>query len=327
MTKMEYSQILPLEDKVSRFVLGTMFMLSEEDDKKNFDLLDDTLEVGINALDTGAAYGDGLCESKLGKYFKERGCRDDYFIITKCCHPTDYRKRVNPFDIESDLHDSLARLGTDRIDLYLLHRDDISKPVGPLMETLAKYQKQGKIRSYGVSNWTTDRIIEANKYCEENGLPKIVASSPNYSLAQQYREPWAPGCVTISGPENEKEREWYAKTQMPVMAYSSMARGLFSGRFTRKMFEETPEKFDYFCRLAYCGDSNFTRLERCEEIAKNRGCGVPQVALAFILDGAMNVFPIVGAANKNELISTVGALDLKLSPEEVAYLDLKTDKI
>lgn len=322
---MEYSVFKPLDKKVSRFVIGTASIVASDDNSKDFDRLDAALDVGINVIDTAMGYGRGTTEIALGNYFQQRGKRDQFFLISKCCHPSPWRTRVNTYDLEADLNDALVKMHTDYIDLYLLHRDDPSKPVGPIVETLAKYQKAGKILGYGASNWTTERIDEANAYAAEHGLPPFIVSSPNYSLAQQYQDPWAPGCLTISGPENEKARQWYVDNQMPVLAYSSMARGLFSGRFTREMFEKTPEKFDPVCAKAYCGPENFTRLERCAEIAKERGCEIPQVAMAFILDCPMNVFPVIGAETRDEMLSSIGALDVKLTQAEVDYLDLKRD--
>jgi aryl-alcohol dehydrogenase-like predicted oxidoreductase len=322
---MEYTTFPGIDRKVSRFIIGTASIMLKDDNSQDFDRLDAALELGINVLDTALSYGRDTTEVALGKYFKERGRRKDFVLITKGCHPNFYRKRVTPYDLESDLNDSLAKLGTDYIDLYLLHRDDPEVPVGPLMETLDRYRREGKILAYGVSNWTTARIEEANQYAKEHNLAPIVVSSPNYSLAQQYREPWAPGCITISGPENESERAWYKKTQMPVLAYSSMARGLFSGRITRELFEKDPGSIDEVCANAYCGPENFTRLERCTELAKEKGCTIPQVAMAFILNSGMNVFPIIGAENREEMLSSIGALDVKLTQAEVDWLDLKRD--
>lgn len=322
---MEYSKFNTIDKKVSRFIVGTMSIVDKEDLKEDFERLDAAVEMGINTLDTAMGYGRGTTEIALGKYFKSRGNRDQIFLISKACHPSPWRTRVNTFDLEADLNDALVKMNTDYIDLYMLHRDDDTKPVGPIIDTLYKYYKAGKILGYGVSNWTVERIEEANEYAKANNMPPFIVSSPNYSLAQQYAEPWAPGCITISGPENKKSQEWYAANQMPVLAYSSMARGLFSGRITREQWVNRPEEIDPVCNKAYCGDTNFTRLERAEQLANEKGVSIPQIALAFILCGEMNVFPIIGAANKEELTSSIGSLLVKLTREEVEWLDLKRD--
>ncbi len=80
-----------------------------------------------------------------------------------------------------------------------------------------------------------------------------------------------------------------------------------------------------FCRIGYCYEENFVRLDRCKEIAEEKGCTIPQVAMAYVLDSPLNAFPIIGAANRSEIESSIGALNVKLTPQEVLYLELKTD--
>ena len=99
-----------------------------------------------------------------------------------------------------------------------------------------------------------------------------------------------------------------------------------SGRFTREMWKNHPEELPGSVQ-AYLGEENFTRLERCAQLAEKHNCEIPQIALAFEIDGPMNVFPILGAANKEELESSLRALDVKLTKEECEYLDLKRDEL
>lgn len=321
---MEYGSIGNSKKPVSRLVLGTMGMVDREDLTADFERLDAALEMGIQTLDTAMGYGRGTTEIALGKYFKSRGNRDDVYLISKACHPSPWRRRVTTFDLSADLHDALAKMGTDRIDLYMLHRDDPSVPVSDLMDTLDRHRREGKILDYGVSNWTIARIEEANAYARANNMPELAANSPGFSLAMQYREPWAPGCVTISGPENREARAWLAKKGMPVLAYSSMARGLFSGRVSRELCRTNPEQVDPVCMKAYCGEENFLRLERAAELAERKGATLPQIALAFVLRGDMNAFAIIGAENREEMISSVQALEVKLTAEERAWMDLES---
>jgi aryl-alcohol dehydrogenase-like predicted oxidoreductase len=237
---MKYKRLDFLDREVSNIILGTMPLFSGKAED-HFEHLDMAWEMGCNIFDSAIGYGDS--EITIGKWMKARNNRKDIVLITKGCHPNMYRKRVTPYDIASDLHDSLARIGTDYIDIYLLHRDDLEQPVGPIVEELNKHFRSGKIRSFGGSNWTHQRLQEANDYAKEHGLEPFRVSSPNYSLAEQACEPWAPGCVTVSGPEGEEARAWYADNQMPVFAYSSLARGFFSGRVTKERFLAEQGKF------------------------------------------------------------------------------------
>jgi aryl-alcohol dehydrogenase-like predicted oxidoreductase len=111
---------------------------------------------------------------------------------------------------------------------------------------------------------------------------------------------------------------------MPVFAYSSLGRGLFSGRTTRENYGET---LDSAGRKAYAHDVNFLRLARAEELAKRLGVSIPQIALAFILNSPMNVYALVGATSREECAAAVAAQSIRLDPRERAWLDLERDTI
>jgi aryl-alcohol dehydrogenase-like predicted oxidoreductase len=307
---------------VSRLVLGTM-IISVRDLGRSFELLDAAFELGYTAFDTAHVYAGGDSERGLGQWMQKRGNRDKVVIISKGCHHNADRSRVTPFDLTSDLYDSLTRLKTDYIDLYMLHRDDPAVSVGPIVEILNEHLQAGIIHAFGGSNWTHQRIIEANEYARKYGLTPFVASSPNYSLAEQVEDPWGGGCVSISGPMNLKAQEWYIANQMPILAYSSLARGLFSGRITPDNFEEQKSTLDEACLKAYCHEQNFRRLERTLLLSKEKGISVPQLVLAYILGSKLNVFPIVGAANRQELEDNIKAFNHSLTESERAWLNLE----
>lgn len=319
---MLYKNVRGIEKPVSRIVLGTMIINTRELEK-SFELLDAMFELGGTTLDTGHVYAGGDSERAIGRWIDERGIRDEIVVIDKGAHHNADRKRVTPFDITSDLYDSLARLNTDYIDIYFLHRDDPSKPIGPIVECLNEHLTEGRICATGGSNWTHQRIQEANEYADKHGLVPFVASSPNFGLAEQVNDPWGPGCVTLSGPNEVKAREWYEENQMPVFAYSSLGRGFFSGRITRENFENQKNKIDGACRHAYCHEVNFKRLDRVQIVAKEKDMTVPQIAMAYIMNQPLNVFALVGAANRDEFKASIDACELKLTPEEVAWLDLR----
>ncbi|HHV97380.1 MAG TPA: aldo/keto reductase [Clostridiaceae bacterium] len=322
---MKYGKVNGVDKPVSRLVLGTDYMNTKELEK-NFAILDGVFELGCNTFDTAHVYAGGDGERLLGMWMKERGNRDKVVIITKGAHHNQDRKRVTPYDITSDLHDSLARLKTDYIDIYLLHRDDPEVPVGPIVEVLNEHLKAGKIKAFGGSNWHHTRIQEANEYAKKHGLVPFAASSPHYSLAEQVMDPWGQGCVAISGPKEKEAREWYIKTQLPLFPYSSLARGFFSGRISRSNFETTKHLLDRACLTGYCHEQNFKRLDRVEILAKEKGLKVPQIAMAFIMNQPLNVFPLIGARSPEELMDNIKACDITLTKEELDWLDLLTDK-
>lgn len=318
---MQYRAIAGVDKPVARLVLGSM-IVNTQDRERSFALLDAVFALGGNTIDTAHVYAGGNSERAIGEWMEMRGNREKMVILTKGCHHNADRKRVTPFDLASDLCDSLARLRTDYVDIYLLHRDDPALPVGPIVEALNEHHAAGRIRAFGGSNWSHARIAEANAYAAAHGLRPFTVSSPNYGLADQVEDPWGPGCVTLSGPGNQAARDWYAANQMPVFAYSSLARGLFSGRITRENFPQTRVMLDSACLKAYCHEPNFRRLERAFALAARRGATVPQIALAFILQSPLNVFPIVGAATGEEFAQNIAALEIALSTKERAWLDL-----
>ena len=128
----------------------------------------------------------GRTSGGVGRWLRARGRHDEVVILAKGAHHNDDRRRVTPFDITADLYDSLARLQTDHLDLYLLHRDDESQPVGQIVECLHQHAEAGRIGAYGGSNWTTARLQAANETAAAQGLRPFVAGSPNFSLADQF---------------------------------------------------------------------------------------------------------------------------------------------
>jgi len=281
-------------------------------------LLDDALSLGINTLDSALVYGGGDSERAIGKWMQERGNREQVYIITKGAHPNRDRMRVTPHDITSDLMDSLARLKTGYIDVYMLHRDDVNVPVGVIVDILNEHHRAGRIRALGVSNWKHSRIAEANAYAKANNLVPITASSPNYGLCEQVSDPWGPGCVTISGPNEAEARRFYRENDIPVFAYSSLGRGMLSGRVTRENYREM---LDNAALTAYAHEVNFQRLDRARALAEQKGVSVPQIALAYILNQPFRVFPIVGAASKQEMSEAAAAAEIVLSANECSWLD------
>ncbi|MFN8472288.1 MAG: aldo/keto reductase [Anaerolineae bacterium] len=317
---MRYGSVPGIDKPVSRLAQGTV-MISSRELERSFELLDGIFAQGCNTFDTAHQYGAGDCERVLGRWIADRGIRDQVVIVTKGAHHNQDRRRVTPWDITADLFDSLARLRTDCIDLYLLHRDDPTVPVGPIVEVLNAHLSAGRIRAFGGSNWSIERLMEANKYAKANNLTPFAVSSPNLSLAEQYQEPWA-GCVSIGGERGRKARAWYQATQTPLFAWSSLAGGFFSGRFTRDNLDTMTHPLDRVCVHAYCYEDNFKRLERAQALAARRGLTTPQVALAYVLNQPLNVFAIVGCNTVAEFAENLAASEIKLTPEELAQLEV-----
>jgi len=320
---MDYGTVPGIDKPVSRVAQGGD-MLRTDQQAQSFELLDAVFAQGCTAFDNAHVYGGGGSERVLGRWINDRGIRGRVVILTKGAHHNPDRRRVTPFDIAADLYDSLARLGTDHIDLYVLHRDDPSVPVGPIVECLNEHRDAGRIGAFGGSNWTHRRIAEANEYADQHGLVGFAVSSPNFSLAEMVREPWGE-CVSIGGPAGAEARAWYADNQLAIFSWSTLARGFFSGRFTRQDMEARPADDRDLAVYSFRSEDNLKRLDRVHELAAAKGCTVPQLALAWVLNQPLNVFALVGAASGEEYRANAVACDLKLTPAELAWLDLQRD--
>ena len=318
-----YTKIPYVDKPVSRILYGTAsvpFMMG----KDMGELLDEVVALGIQTFDTARVYG--ASEKSIGNWVSSRGNREDIVLLSKCSHPSPFwRKRVNEKDMRKDLERSLRYLQTDYIDIYLLHRDDPDVPVGEIVEILNEMHKEGKIRAFGGSNWTHERIAEANAYAKVHDLIPFVVSSPNYSLAEQTGDPWGGGCVTITGKGAKEARAWYRETQMPMMAYSSLGSGFFSGKLKSDDFSQIGKLLGGAAAVYDC-EENHERLRRCEKLAAEKGVTVAQLAMSWIFRQNINTFAIVSASSAARVQSNLDAMKLELSEAECKWLNLETEE-
>lgn len=315
---MEYSRIAGVEKPVSRIFLGTA-NVPESMDADGW--LNGILETGVNALDTAKVYGNA--ERVIGRWFSRCGTRERVVLLSKCCHPFLAAKRVNVRAMRRDLERSLAALQTDYIDIYLLHRDDPRVPVGELVEAFNELRAEGRIRAFGGSNWTAARLEAANEYAYQRGLVPFALSSPGFSLAAGC--PWG-DCLSISGPQGAEERAWYRKTGLPVLAFSALGRGLFSGRVVSGDRATARKYMDGAARRGYAAPDNFERLRRCEELAAAKGAAVSQVALAWCFRQGLELFTVIRTFHPKRMEENAAALSLALTEQECRYLDLQADR-
>ena len=321
---MQYISIPYVSKPASRIFYGTATPPYLEGGDGNA-ILDAMYAEGINAFDCARNYK--LAEKSLGKWIDERGLRDKIVLLTKCAHHDDAgNKRVNEKAIREDYAVSSEYLRTPYFDIYLLHRDDPSQPVGPIVEALNALHAEGKIGAFGGSNWTWQRVAEANEYAYAHNLVPFSVSSPNFGLADQVRDPWGGGCVSISGPANKEARSFYAASQMPVIAYSSLGRGLFSGKLKSCDAAHADAVLDPVSMKGYACPENFERLRRCEILAEQKHATVPQIAMAWIYSQPINTFAVVSTSSAERMRANIAALDISLTAKEAAFLDLESDE-
>ena len=312
-------KIAGLNQPVSRLFFGTAIPPVMADEPGTMDLLDSVLDTGVNAFDCARSYG--RAEEVLGHWMEDRGCRNRITLLSKCGDIQAGIVRVNRQVILEQLSRSLDALRTDCIDIYLLHRDDPDTPLEEYIETLNEIKESGRIRVFGVSNWTAERIAAANQVAASLGLSGFSVSSPNYSLAVQMQDPFGGGCVTLSGSENRAARSWYAENQMPVIAYSCLARGFLSGRFRSGEFEKARHLLDIFAQKGFLYEENMERLARAEQLAGRLGISVPEVGMRYLFSTKMNLFAVVSTVSAERLKGNLEAVAHPLTAEEVSFLE------
>lgn len=276
--------------------------------ERAFRFLDGVAEVGCTAFDLAASYQAGGTERLFGRWMRSRRNRDRLFLVGKGAHPYPVVRphRLTPRALEHDLDGSLRRLGTDRIDLYLVHRDSAGVPLGPIVETLARFVRAGKVRAYGVSNFSHERVAELDGIAQKADLPAPSASSPQFSLVEWTRPQW-PGCVSLSGPSNAEARAYYAKRGLAVLAWSPLGRGFF-GR-------------DRARGAAYESEANVTKRGRVETLARKLGHTAAQVALAWLFRQPFPVFAVVSSSSVENMRQNLRAVDLELTQEDADWLE------
>ncbi len=322
---MKYNRIDGVIKPVARLLQGTV-MLTADNRDGNFRLLDALFEGGFSSYDTAHGYGGGVCEKELGAWINARGLRDEVVILTKGSHP--YKgepKRVAPEYIRRDLEESLERLGTDHVELYLLHRDDRDYPVGEIVDVLDEYKTKGHIGLYGGSNWRADRVAAANAYAAANGKAPFTVSSPQFSVAEMIKEPWA-GCISVSGEQGESDRAWYDANDISLFTWSSLAGGFMTGKFTRDNIDSFSNYWDTNPIGAYAYESNFQRLDRVLELAADKGVSPAQLSVAYVLNNNPRYHAIIANWEIDQIAENAAAADIELSAAEIAWLELKTEE-
>ena len=301
---------------VSRLCLGCMgfgdakrwihpWIIDEESSRS---IIKKALDVGINFFDTANVYSDGTSEEYLGRAIKDYVNRDEIVLATKVYFPMHKGPNGSGLSrkhIMSEIDKSLKRLGTDYVDLYQIHRWDYHTPIEETMEALHDLVKAGKVRYIGASAMYAWQFLKALHVAEKNGWTRFVSMQNHLNLI--YRE---------------EEREMLPlckEEKIAVIPYSPLA----SGRLTRDWSESTlRSETDDIQKSKYSATENTDRLvvERVAEIAEKHGVTRSQIALAWLLQKEPVAAPIIGATKVSHLEDSVGTLSVKLTTEEVAYL-------
>jgi aryl-alcohol dehydrogenase-like predicted oxidoreductase len=259
-------------------------------------LLDRFHAGGGRALDVANVYRDGEAARAAGNWLRERTSDDGVVVYAKGCHPP----YCGPSLVAAEVDKARTLLALDRIDVFILHRDDESVPVVAFAEALLEQVAAGRIGAFGVSNWTVARLQQLRMHLDDGEAEGLVAFSNHFSLAEMVTPPW-PGCLAITGDELGAVGELGLK----LLAWSSLATGFFAGRATPHW--DSPE--------------NRARRDRAAELAERFGASPSAVALAYLLNQPDHVMPVVRAGSEEHLDEALGAASLELSGEQLDWLE------
>ncbi len=320
---MEYRQLGRSGLKVSPLCLGTM-TFGEADEKSfmhkvgcdedtSFRIMNRALELGVNFFDTADIYGqDGLSERVLGKWFARDGRRDDVVLATKFR----FRMQAGPNGTGASRHHimraceaSLRRLGTDRIDLYQIHMQDLDTPEEETLRALDDLVHQGKVLYLGASNYAAYRLVESLWIADKLGLARFVSFQPQYSLlVRDIEREHVPLCD---------------KFGLGILPWSPLAGGFLSGKYRRGEAAPPGSRLEKWKQgyQQFDNDRGWTVLDTVNAIASELGKSPIQIALAWLLAKRGVTSPIFGARSLDQLEANVAATAIQLSAEHLRALD------
>ncbi len=306
----------------SRIAFGTSGCGVERQEEWH-ELLDIFAEAGGAMIDTARGYGTS--EEMVGAWLEMRGRRDETIVQTKCgLTPECVLPDEDLADvIREEVAQSLAALRTDYIDVLMVHRDNQMKPVGEILEPLNEALDDGVVHAIAASNWEYRRLEEAREYADRRGLRTFAVVSNNISLAVPMAA-FLPGQVST---DRNRGEDWHRSTGVPLVPWSSQARGFFVGRHPREMRDNPPADlrwFDTQMLRIYGSDENYRRYDRAKRLgAEKGGYTAVEVALAWLLHRDLAIIPVVGPKAPDEVRSCIKALSLDLTEEDVRHLDLR----
>ncbi|HEX6536462.1 MAG TPA: aldo/keto reductase [Gemmatimonadaceae bacterium] len=307
---------------ISRLALGAMTFgegspgsplasVYKVDQRGANELVARALDAGVNFFDTADAYADGRSEEMLAKALGPR--RRDVVIATKVgfrMGPALIRQGLSRQHVIGAAEDSLRRLGTDYIDVYLVHRLDPYTPLEETLDALNDLVRQGKVRYIGFSNWPAWLAAKAVGVQREHGWARFRAAEMMYSLV---------------GRDLEHEIVPFAEDAgVGIMVWSPLAGGFLSGKYTRENPGGSGGRLTGFDLIPFDRERGYDLVERLREIGARHAASVAQVALAWLLTRPFVSSVLVGASRLEQLDDNLGAARLQLEPDEVRTIDQLT---
>ncbi len=312
---MQYTKLGNSDLNVSRICMGCMGFGNAAtgqhswtlDEAASREIIKRGLELGVNFFDTAIGYQNGTSEEYLGRALKDFARREDVVVATKFPgrSPQEMEAGVTGQQHVANLLDqSLRHLGTDYVDLYIYHMWDYATPLYEILEGLSNAVKAGKARYVGISNCFAYQLAKANALAEKEGFPKFVSIQGHYNLI--FRE------------EEREMAKLCAEDNIAMTPYSALAGGRLSkhpGETSKRLEEDSYAKFKYDATAQQDG----VIIGRVEELAEQHGVTMTEISLAWLLQKV--TAPVVGATKLHHIEGAAKAVELELSPQEMAYLE------
>ncbi|MET3808050.1 aryl-alcohol dehydrogenase-like predicted oxidoreductase [Nakamurella sp. UYEF19] len=283
------------------------------DEATSFDILDAYAAGGGNFIDTADAYSawvpghtGGESEVVIGKWMAARGNRDQMVIATKVGALTD----LQGASIRSGVEASLRRLGTDHIDLYYAHRDDLKNPLDETVAAFAEAVSQGKVRAVAASNYSAARLAEALKIADDMAAPRFVALQPHYNLVHRH--------------EFEGDvQDLVSREGLVTAPYSSLASGFLTGKYRTSAADGQSPRAEGASR--YLNESGLRVLAALDQVAAEHSTSVGTVALAWLAAQPTVIAPIASASKVSQVEGLLAAAHLVLTNAQLATLTAASD--
>lgn len=277
------------------------------DEEHSREIIRRGLELGVNFFDTAIGYQSGTSEQYLGRALRDYARRDEVVVATKFLPRTQEEIKAGitgQQHIERMIHKSLINLGMDYVDLYIYHMWDYETPLYDVMEGLDHVVKAGKARYIGISNCYAYQLVRANALAEKEGFAKFISVQNHYNLI--FRE------------EEREMAKLCCEDQIAMTPYSALAGGRlakYPGETSKRMQE------DSYARLKYdaAAEQDGAIISRVAHLAEKRGVSMTEISLAWLM--AKVTSPIVGATKLHHVEGAAKAAELKLSEEELSYLE------
>jgi aryl-alcohol dehydrogenase (NADP+) len=301
---------------ISTIGLGTVNIGGALDEEAAYRLMDHALERGITFFDTAEEYTSGRAEQRIGDWMRKTGSRADVTILTKVL--------TGASDIHAALDASLGRLGTDYVDIYLMHEFVPSPPLDELLAALTEEVQAGRVRAIGCSNYSTAQLEQALQISQERGYQRYEVLQPEYNLVMAPDSDYSGESLFPVGlAETEDELlPLAARERIAATAYSPIGSGFLTGKYTPTHTELPDSRMGGGGPAAehFLNDRNFKILDFVRSRAESLGIPIVQLAQAWVMTHPSVTSTIIGPRTPEQIDDAISAYELGLDPDVRAEL-------